>query len=724
MAAIDWRKLNRNEIFKQLRENNAKDSNKKLKSESKGIVTIQNNDLFVWDSYELKVIRFNLRDLENGNEERFQNLLCTTPPRFEVENLTFNPSGCLLALWGQEGVVVMEMPQKWGKYGDYSGGKQTVSCKSTSIAEHFFATHKATRLLQMSWHPGSETDTHITCLTSDNTLSTYNISEPESPSQIIKFGENVQEFSQSPSRKNFSAVLGDVAASFDFGTPLELVKKQRLHSSSLRPLEPDIVWPVYVVRGNGDVIMAYTDLRKNKSGAGRLGIQGPLLMYPPAEDNYGVDACTVTVLGQNPSVLVVATCQGKLHHCVVLPAGLDDNQSVQSESSWNSLTENTSLYESPTEVSLYVYESVELELSLTTNKVQTDEPIEDDFTCPIKLIKDPMYPDRYHCTHGAGVHTVVLPWLQNCQKFCSEDVNDLDPPGQDDCIVEHLVCTKPLPSSPPAPVYGIGVIKDMTLDPILLTLTCDYEFITLPLRKRLQSYTPLPLVSESPSKVHQSPLRKIYREPFHQFIAKILERKVTNPLLKSGKKTDIGQQECFQLLTRTTQIFREEYLQKQDRAQQEIQKRVRILRDLHLQQSKDLKALVTTQHVVRDNAQNLAVKCDDCQDKHQEILHRIERVMRRLQSRFPVLSSAERNMKRELETMEEQIEGFKNSLQQLKIKREYQDRQLDMEQRKNISSPVLRKAQVQQMRQILKEEGDDLSELKKRVSNLRLEAGV
>ena len=45
------------------------------------------------------------------------------------------------------------------------------------------------------------------------------------------------------------------------------------------------------------------------------------------------------------------------------------------------------MYETPNEVSLYVYESVELELSLTTNKLETDEPIEDDYTCPIRLVK-------------------------------------------------------------------------------------------------------------------------------------------------------------------------------------------------------------------------------------------------------------------------------------------------------------------------------------------------
>lgn len=50
-------------------------------------------------------------------------------------------------------------------------------------------------------------------------------------------------------------------------------------------------------------------------------------------------------------------------------------------------TDTSLLYEAPDDVSLYVYESVELELSLTTTSLKTEEFIEDTFTCPIKIIK-------------------------------------------------------------------------------------------------------------------------------------------------------------------------------------------------------------------------------------------------------------------------------------------------------------------------------------------------
>ena len=43
--------------------------------------------------------------------------------------------------------------------------------------------------------------------------------------------------------------------------------------------------------------------------------------------------------------------------------------------------------------------------------------------------------------------------------------------------------------------------------------------------------------------------------------------------IRSSASAELSQQECFQLLSRATQVFREEYIQKQDLALQEIEKR-------------------------------------------------------------------------------------------------------------------------------------------------------
>ena len=56
----------------------------------------------------------------------------------------------------------------------------------------------------------------------------------------------------------------------------------------------------------------------------------------------------------------------------------------QSEAPWSGPEVNT-FYNPPPEPSLFVYESIELELSLTTVAIETDEIVTDDFSCPIRL---------------------------------------------------------------------------------------------------------------------------------------------------------------------------------------------------------------------------------------------------------------------------------------------------------------------------------------------------
>ncbi|KAI5633639.1 nuclear pore component domain-containing protein [Phthorimaea operculella] len=50
-------------------------------------------------------------------------------------------------------------------------------------------------------------------------------------------------------------------------------------------------------------------------------LHGPLSMYPPADDNYGTDSCSILALGgtDSPPLVVVATCSAQLYHCLLLP---------------------------------------------------------------------------------------------------------------------------------------------------------------------------------------------------------------------------------------------------------------------------------------------------------------------------------------------------------------------------------------------------------------------
>ena len=51
-------------------------------------------------------------------------------------------------------------------------------------------------------------------------------------------------------------------------------------------------------------------------------------MQPPAEDNYGVDACAISCLDTTPTALVIAMHEGRLHHCLLIPADGDGMENI------------------------------------------------------------------------------------------------------------------------------------------------------------------------------------------------------------------------------------------------------------------------------------------------------------------------------------------------------------------------------------------------------------
>lgn len=52
---------------------------------------------------------------------------------------------------------------------------------------------------------------------------------------------------------------------------------------------------------------------------GRVPLEGPLRLYPTAEDDDGIDSCDILVLNSCPPVLVISTGSGSLIHYLLLP---------------------------------------------------------------------------------------------------------------------------------------------------------------------------------------------------------------------------------------------------------------------------------------------------------------------------------------------------------------------------------------------------------------------
>ncbi|MEE6469911.1 hypothetical protein FKM82_008812 [Ascaphus truei] len=604
--------------------------------------------------------------------------------------------------------MVLEVPKRWGKSSEFEGGDKTVNCRTIPVAERFFTSSTSLILKQAVWYPSETQEPHLVLLTSDNAIRIYNLKDPLTPEKCIPLSNADEETTFPHNGRSYTASLGETAVACDFG-PLAAISKSLVQTGK----EEKLAYPLYILYENGETFLMYIELQKS-SNVGKL--LGPLPMHPAAEDNYGYDACAVLCLPCVPNILVIATESGLLYHCVVLEAEEDDEQ--MSNKSWNPSSDLIP--------SLYVFECVELELAL---KLTTEEEVslESDFSCPMKLHKDPICPSRYHCTHAAGVHSVGLTWLSKLQKFLSSDEEDKDSlqelATEQKCLVEHILCTKPLPCRLPAPIQGFWIISDISLGTSMICITSGYECITRPLLTTVRPPSPPLLCSQIDRNVTESLPHVLadVKGSFENHIRGIVRRNTANPLLLKSSNKDAAPppEECLQLLSRATQVFREEYILKQDLAKEEIQRRVKLLIGQKEKQLEDLCYCKEEKKSLTDMAERLAEKYEEAKEKQEDIVNRLKRVLRCFHTRLPVLSDSERDMKKELQTANEQLQHLGNAIKQVNIKMAYQQKQMEKGKSPRKSNLALSAYQRKSIQTVLKEEGEHIQEMVKQINDIR-----
>ncbi|KAH1178706.1 nuclear pore complex protein Nup88 isoform X1 [Mauremys mutica] len=670
-------------------------------------------DLFLWDAERGAFYTLSLRGLrgaEPGGLGRYQTLVCINPPLFEVYETLLSPTQHHVALIGIKGLMVLELPKRWGKNSEFEGGKPTVNCSTIPVAERFFTSSTSLTLKHVAWYPSETLEPHVVLLTSDNTIRIYSLKVPQTPVKVIALSDAEEESLMLNKGRAYTASLGETAVAFDFG-PLVSVPK---NIAGQRGREEVLAYPLYILYENGETFLTYISLLQSTGKLGKL--LGPLPMHPTAEDNYGYDACAVLCLPCVPNILVIATESGMLYHCVVLEGEEDDEQT--SEKSWDPRSDLIP--------SLYVFECVELELALKLASGEEEEPLESDFSCPIKLHRDPKCPSRYHCIHEAGVHSVGLTWIHKLHKFLGSDEEDKDSlqelGAEQKCFVEHILCTKPLPCRQPAPIRGFWIVSDI-LGPTMICITSTYECITRPLLTTVHPASPPLLCTREDTEITVSPLRILAKSQhsFEKHIRSILQRSSANPLLLKSADKDASPppEECLQLLSRATQVFREEYILKQDLAKEEIQQRVKLLRAQKNKQLEDLKYCQVERNSLREMAERLAEKYEEAKEKQEDIMNRMKKVLRSFHSQLPVLSDSERDMKKELQTIHDQLQHLGNAIKQVKMKKDYQQRKMEKGISPRKPTITLSAYQSKCIQTVLKEEGEHIREMVTQINDIR-----
>ncbi|XP_061684044.1 nucleoporin 88 [Syngnathoides biaculeatus] len=696
--------LANHDIFKKIRDKLGSEPKSSEGAVAKNLIFCLDGDFFLWDDADRVFYTTCLRQLNTAEEQdggSFQTLMSINPPRFPVCQLLVSPTQVHVALVGQRGVSVLELPQRWGKRSEFEGGRRCVNCKTIPVAERFFTSSPSVSLRQAAWYPSESDEPLLVLLTSDNTIRFYGLRTPQAPVKVVPVSQCDDDSSVQVPARSFAASLGEVAVAFDFG-PVTYVRE--------RP-----VYPLYILYENGETYLCHTSQVNTVSVGKRVG---PLPMYPAAEDNYGYDACAILCLPCVPRILVIATETGMLYHCVVLESDEDDDDDDHHHAGLRWITGRVP--------ALYVFECVELELTL---KVAAGNDCEDnlDFTCPIRLHRDPLCLQRYHCTHEAGVHSVGLIWVNKLQTFlwAGDEDKDCLPElaAERRCAVEHIVCTRPLAASRSAPVRGFLIVSDLSLGPTMICVSAAYECILLPLLSSIRAPSPPLLCSQSNTGPASSPLRGLAGSSFEQHVRNILARGSTNPLLLKAGDGEPSPQERLQLLSRATQVFREEYILKQDMAREELQKRVKLLRGQRAKQLEDLAQCREERRSLREEAERLADKFEDAKYRQEAVGERVKRVLAGQQVRLPILSNSEKDMRKELQAMKEQLRHLDIGIKQVKMKMEYQKTQVDRDAPVPGAAPgrasiSLSAAQKKVVQDVLREEGQQIVDIMKRVKEM------
>ncbi|KAG7196705.1 hypothetical protein KM043_016035 [Ampulex compressa] len=694
-------------VFKELKETLSRKQD--ITKETQNILEIRDNVLYVWNAEKCCILTLNVAATRGklGEDVGYQTLQPTDPPIFDVTNVLINETATQLALWGKLGIVLMELPKRWGKEAFFQDGKEVIIC-----ASHNFGVFGATTEIRKArWHPGSTNDSHLLVLTSENTFRLYECELGGAP-RLVKSWKVGRVPSCSPSKIPDFASLGDTAVDFDFATPT-LRKPEVFADKSIEEVNKvidwnQIEWPILVLRGNGEVLIVRGNVLVENYGD--PVVLGSLSMYPATDDNYGIDSYSIMCVQTTPPIVVIAMCTGKIYHAILLKDMLDDDDTDRK--TWSQYGSTYSLH--TPEDALYVYECVEMELGL----LLTDD--DKKYNCPIHLHQDKGNKSRYFCSHNAGVHMVSLPMVSQLEEYVNmrDEDNDISLPSlANHSNSQYLICTrtKHTREDEATPILGFGLLQEPCVMVALLHsgVVVDLSVIDLHYLPRIEP--PEPVVN---------PKKTVNKEPFDVHIRNMLKHETSQPITKIGSR-QFSSKECLELLYRATHIFRTEHFLRQDKVREEIGKKVRSLKALKTHLLKELDTLMETKKDLQQTAEHLAERYEDIKDKQEELARRAEEVLRLVNFKEPSMTAVERAETEELKKIDGKIHDMRVRLEQVKEKSTHQANHVgNIETNEKKKEIVFSNNQEETLKENLGQMSKDIKDLIAQVKKLKEQVGI
>lgn len=109
---------------------------------TQNLIECKDDMLFGWNPLDASVIVFNWRlaQTKTDGNVNFQTLIPSTPVDFVVNKVTASHESQYLALSGNRGVAILEIPCRYGPNGMYKEGKPRILCTTHVLDENYFAS--------------------------------------------------------------------------------------------------------------------------------------------------------------------------------------------------------------------------------------------------------------------------------------------------------------------------------------------------------------------------------------------------------------------------------------------------------------------------------------------------------------------------------------------------------------------------------------------------------
>lgn len=338
---------------------------------------------------------------------------------------------------------------------------------------------------------------------------------------------------------------------------------------------------------------------------------------PAKKDNYGVDSCSIIAIrSSTPTTLVIAESTGRLHHCIITET---EQPNSHSDTQW----------------SIYVMETIELELGLNLDAAR-----ERSYVCPVFMKPDPTNECRYFAYHNAGLHAITIKFLSALATFIdSPDTDSASLQLNDASQAEYLVCTKvssvekanvvlglAFLQSPPVMVLYLNSGQVVSLDLITNTGVMD-QYLSKPMSTQKSGYYLTDVDSMAKSALNQ-PM--------------VIKRSVAQPIFNLDKTTKLEPIQNMGMLQQVIDTFKESYFERLNSVRQELEQRMKLMAMIKNQQIVEIRNLQSECELIRENAENLAVKYEDICERQQEFSKRAQEVMRLAILHLPKNTNSER----------------------------------------------------------------------------------